>query len=190
MYVKDPATFCCFTSGDEADDDNDELGSSSLFEDMTKSIYTSYLNGSALSSSSRSTTLSSSVLASSAASFDTQLNDTINNASSYENTNNYETDMNDKEKIRVSQEWPLHLFCFKLVSTLVDYLKLAPTCGHDSSYTELLSISCETLNHLVDILNETKQEWSHLNTSELLMDLFKKVNLNIKSSIKEQQRLG
>ena len=179
-YVKDPATFCCFSNSENEKD----AFESSLFEDLSKSIYTSYINGSHLSGS----TLSSSVLSSAGGgagaggpSLDTQLNDTITNAL-YENTNNYETDLNEKDNIRSSQEWPLHNFCFKLMSTLIDYLKLAP---YDAC-TDLLPIICETLNYLVDILNETKQEWSNLNTSEPLMELFKKINLNIKASIKQQ----
>ena len=44
-YVKDPATFCCFSNSENEKD----AFESSLFEELSRSIYTSYINGSRLS---------------------------------------------------------------------------------------------------------------------------------------------
>ena len=66
---------------------------------------------------------------------------------------NYETDLNNKETIQAN-ELKIHVFSLKLLDILFDNITKSST---------ILPNLFETINNLFVILNETKEEWSHLN---------------------------
>jgi hypothetical protein len=87
---------------------------------------------------------------------------------------NYETDANDKLSVRKSQDWPVHLFCFKLLNTLIDNLNLILIRNNKNQSnnqanfqlkSSLMPVICETINNLIDILHETKEEWRNFNVT-------------------------
>lgn len=100
------------------------------------------------------------------------------------NNENYETDINDMHTIRKEQEWPVYSFCFRLLDTLLDNLNLILVKNNKNTSqkldTCLLPLICETLNGSIEILNETKCEWSGLNLNETLVNLSRKINFNIR----------
>jgi len=118
---------------------------------------------------------------------------TIDTILSETNQDNFETDVKDRVVIEKAESWPVYSFCFKLMDTLVENLSViiirinkkraaaAATCGPcPISDTSLVPTICETINNLIVILYETKNEWCNLNLNEVLMTLFKKLNFNIK----------
>ena len=88
------------------------------------------------------------------------------------NMENYETDLNEKQLIKQTQDWLVHLFSFKLLNTLIDNVNLI-LVRNNKNYTNdpnnfqlkssLLPVICETINSLIDILYETKEEWRNYN---------------------------
>jgi hypothetical protein len=117
------------------------------------------------------------------------LQDSIDAFITETNIENYETDLNEKHTIRQTQEWPIHSFCFKLLSTLIDNLNLILVRNH-KNYAQnaanfqlkssLLPVICETIDSLIDILYETKEEWRRYNINDILSTLFQKLNMHIK----------
>lgn len=107
------------------------------------------------------------------------------------NNENYETDINNMATIRKEQEWPVYSFCFRLIDTLLDNLNLILVKNNKSTSqkldTCLLPLICETLNGSIEILNETKSEWAGLNINETLINLFRKINFNIKYLINKTE---
>lgn len=100
------------------------------------------------------------------------------------NTKNYETDVNEKQAIRQSQEWSIYSFSFKLLSTLIDNMSLI-TIRSNSNNSQLkfslLPSLCETINQVIDILAETKEEWR---TSRSLQDQASEILQKLSISIK------
>lgn len=78
---------------------------------------------------------------------------TIDTMISESHPDNYETDLNNKEAIQAN-ELKLHVFCFKLLDILLDSI---------SKVSTMLPKVFETIDNLLNILNETKNEWSQLN---------------------------
>ncbi len=113
------------------------------------------------------------------------------------NVENYETDIEEKNSIRKNQEWPIHSFCFKLIDTLIDNMSLIliknnkNILNNNFNYqlqTSMIPIICETINNLIDILYETKSEWKNqINLNETLVNLFKKLDHNIKYASNRSQ---
>jgi hypothetical protein len=99
---------------------------------------------------------------------------------------NYETDANDMQTVRKSQGWPIHLFCFKLLNTLIDNLNLilvrnntnfANSQANFQLKSSLMPVICETINTLIDILYETKEEWRNFNM--VCFDFFSYIKINL-----------
>lgn len=107
------------------------------------------------------------------------------------NNENYETDINNMSTIRKEQEWPLYSFCFRLLDTLLDNLNLILVKNNGQKLdTSLLPLICETLNGSIEILNETKLEWAGLNVNEILVNLFRKINFNIRFLINKIESIS
>ncbi|CAF1113592.1 unnamed protein product, partial [Brachionus calyciflorus] len=110
------------------------------------------------------------------------------------NNENYETDLNSMHVIRQEQEWPLYSFCFKLFDCLLDNINLIlmkNNNGMNQLDTSILPMICETINNLILILNETKTEWSSSKLlNELFINLFNKLNFNIRFLINKMEKLS
>ncbi|RMZ94709.1 rotatin, partial [Brachionus plicatilis] len=108
------------------------------------------------------------------------------------NNENYETDINNMSTIRREQEWPVYSFCFRLIDTLLDNLNLIMVKNNKNQKLDtcLLPLICETLNGSIEILNETKLEWTGLNINETLVNLFGKINFNIRFLINKNESVS
>lgn len=125
---------------------------------------------------------------SSASSTNQDLQISIDTILSETNQDNFETDVKDRVVIEKAENWPVFSFCFKLMDTLVENLSVIIIRVNNNSRrtpgsvsdTSVVPTICETINNLIVILYETKNEWCNLNLNDVLMNLFKKLNFNIK----------
>ena len=87
---------------------------------------------------------------------------------------NYQTDVKDKNEILKKENWPVYSFCFKTIDTLIDSLCIISMKNSNNNNqsnaksstrldTSLLPIIFETINNLILILYDTKNEWINLN---------------------------
>jgi len=101
----------------------------------------------------------------------------------------------NKNEILKKENWPVYSFCFKTIDTLIDSLCIINMKNNNSNQSNVkstrldtaqLPIIFETINNLILILYDTKNEWLNLNMAEFFNNLFKKLNFNLKYCIKIQ----
>lgn len=188
-YIKDPSTFCYkdfYSNGHD-------YFSKSIYSKKTQNLSLYPDDNHSIASSAISSIKSSSTLASKTSkkkqknpinpetdeTLNQDLQNSIDTYLTETNTENYETDADEMHAIKLNQEWPIHSFCFRLIDTLIDNLNLI-FLKNQPTDTSLLPTICETINSLIEILNETKPEWSNINLTQTNINLFHKLNYNIK----------